>query len=150
MPLAVASCGGDGGETTVIREQPAETQPAKTTTVTEPGGGGGGGAPAPAPAAQPEPTGSEGTYTVGDFTLTDVQVTEDSVGDFEIRARVTNNGDGADFVDIQGTLFHQGSVVADLEAFEDFAAGQTRTVTLIGTDGYGPWDDIEFTVDAGF
>jgi hypothetical protein len=94
--------------------------------------------------------GSGGTYTDGDFTISDVQVTEDFIGEFEIRARVTNNGDPAEFVDLQATLFNEGSVVSDLEALEDFEAGQTRTVTFIGTDKYGPWDEIEFTVDKGF
>lgn len=102
------------------------------------------------PTAEPETTGSEDTSTIGDFTFSDVQVSEDGVGDFEIRARVTNGGAAQEFVDLQATLFSEGSVVADLEAIEDFAAGQTRTVTLISTDDFGPWDDIEFTVDAGF
>ena len=43
-----------------------------------------------AAAQETEPTsgqgGSDGTYTVGDFTFSDVQVTQDFVGDFEIRA----------------------------------------------------------------
>ena len=97
-----------------------------------------------------EPAETGGTYTVGEFTISDVQVSEDFVGDFEMRARVTNNGEAADFVQIQATLFGGGSVVSDLEAIEDFDAGQVRTVTFIGTDAYEQWDEIEFTVDEGF
>ena len=93
---------------------------------------------------------SDGTHTVGQFTISDVQVREDFVNDFEVRARVTNNGDAAEFVSVEATLFNEGSVVASLDAYEDFDAGQTRTVTLTGTDDYGPWDDIEFSVDVGF
>jgi hypothetical protein len=98
----------------------------------------------------PSQSESAGTYTSGDFTFTDVQVRRDFVGEFEVRTRVTNNGEASDFVDMQATLFDNGSVVSDLQALESFEANQTRTVTFIGTDKYGPWDAIEFTVDEGF
>ena len=106
---------------------------------------------APTVEAEPDaPVESDGTYTSGDFTINDVQVSEDFVGDFEVRARVTNNGGKARFVDLQATLFSGGSVVADVTALENFDAGQTRTITFTGVDNYKAWDEIEFTVDVGF
>ena len=94
-------CGGDGGETTVIREQPAETQPANTTTVTEQAGGGGGGAPAPAPAAQPEPTG-EAPDVVGQR----LDIAKDDLRAAGYRPRVSGGG-------ILGVVVDQNWVVCD-------------------------------------
>jgi TolA-binding protein len=91
--------------------------------------------------------GGDGPISVGDFTVTDVQVRGDSLGDFAVRARVENTGGPADFVSLQATLFNEGSVVATAEALEEFDAGQTRTITFITTDEYAAWDDIEFTID---
>lgn len=88
--------------------------------------------------------------SVSGFTFDDAQVRGDGIGDFEVRARVTNEGESAEFVDMQATLFSNGKVVADLDAFEDFEERQTRTVTFTGTDSFGAWDDVEFTVDFGF
>lgn len=89
----------------------------------------------------------EDGYTAGQFSFTDVQVRDDGLGDFEVRVRATNNGSAVDLADMQATLFHRDSVVADLQAVESFESGQTRTVTFITTDDYSDWDDIEFTVD---
>lgn len=96
---------------------------------------------------QPSSDSDSGTYQVGDFTITDVQVSEDFGGDFELRARVTNNGGDMEFVDLQATLFSDGTVVGVVDALEDFDAGQTRTVTFIGSDSYTDWDKVEFTID---
>lgn len=93
--------------------------------------------------------GPDGTYTVGQFSISDVQVREDSVGDFEVRARVTNNGGAAELVLLVATLFNEDSVVGIADTYEDFDAGQTRTVTLTASDDYGAWDDVEFTIEVG-
>lgn len=85
VAFSAAGCGGDGGETTVIREQPANT-----TTVTEQaggGGGGGGGAPAPAAAAQPEPTG-EAPDVVGER----LDIAKKELRDAGYSARVSGGG----------------------------------------------------------
>ena len=103
--------------------------------------------------AQPEPAATDGDSgggdgtTVGEFTFSDVQISEDSLGEFDVRARVTNNGGPDEFVDILATIFNEGSVLATAESIEDFDAGQTRTVEFISRDEFVPWDDVEFTVD---
>jgi len=78
-----------------------------------------------------------------------VQVREDFAGDFEVRARVTNNGAATDFAFMEATVFASGKVATVGEAAEEFDAGETRTVTFISTDNYSAWDEVEFTVDRG-
>ena len=90
-----------------------------------------------------------GTYTAGNYTLNDVQVSEDVVGDFEVRTRATNNGSDKSFVSLTATIFRDGSVVATASSFvSDWAAGETLTVEFISVDDYGDWDAIEFQVDS--
>jgi outer membrane murein-binding lipoprotein Lpp len=96
--------------------------------------------------------GQPGTYTAGNYTFSDVQVFDDGVGDFALRARVTNNGDTVESASWTATLFNAGTTVAVLNSSSPtpFAAGQTATVEFFGIDDYGSWDKVEFQVDYEF
>lgn len=103
------------------------------------------------PAEETERSSQDGTYSAGDFTFTDVQVSEDFGGSFELRTRATNNGQDYSMVSITATLFSGGSVVGTLTGVvSDWKAGQTRTVEFFSTDDYTEWDDIEFQIDMAF
>ncbi|HVM20401.1 MAG TPA: hypothetical protein VNT52_09330 [Acidimicrobiales bacterium] len=103
------------------------------------------------PEDEPAPQGAGGTYTAGDYQFADVQVGEDSLGDFTMRARVTNNGSDRGGVIWKATIFSGGSVVGTLDGTaSDFAAGQTITVEFVSTDDFADWDEIEFQVDTEF
>jgi hypothetical protein len=90
-------------------------------------------------------------HTAEQYEFRDVQVSEDFAEDFEVRARVTNTGSTTSSVSWTATLFNQGMVVGTLTGYADnFGEGETITVTFIGTDDYGAWDDIEFQTDYEF
>ncbi len=90
------------------------------------------------------------TYTVGSYTFADVQVRPDSIDDFEVLARVTNNGPTVS-ASWTVTIFAGGSVVATASGSKsDFQQGSTVTVTFITSDDYRDWDAIEFQIDYEF
>lgn len=92
-----------------------------------------------------------GTYTAGDYTFADVQVREDGLGDFEVRARVTNGGSGVEYASWTATIFSGDSVVGTaMGIVESIGTDETVTVTFISTDDYGDWDSVEFQVDSEF
>lgn len=101
-------------------------------------------------ASESEPAagaGGTGELSAGAFVASDVQVSEDFLGDFQARARVLNTGDSTSAF-LTMTLFHEGSVVASLQAVaSDWPAGETRTLEFIGNDEFGPYDDVELQVD---
>ena len=103
------------------------------------------------PNEMPTTTESPSGVAEGAYAFADVQVLEDGIGDFEVRARATNNGSDKAFVSLTATIFNRGSVVGAASAFEsDWQGGDTRTVTFITTDDYSAWDEIEFQVDGEF
>lgn len=127
----------------------AEPEPAETVTVTA----------EPEPAEQPaedEPAGNGegtgGTYTAGQWSFTDVQIREDGLDDFEVRARVTNTGGNVEGVLWTVTLFSEGSVVGTASSSgQDIGAGETITATFTTTDDYTDGvDNVEFQVDTQF
>lgn len=130
----------------------AEPQPAATVTVEA--------EPLPAetvtveadPEAEPDAGNSgAGSYSAGQFTFEDVSVREDFVGDFEIRARVTNTGDAVSGVIWTVTLFSEGAVVGTASgAASDLAAKATTTQSFTSVDEFAEYDDIEFQVDTLF
>lgn len=94
-------------------------------------------------------TGAE--YTAGSYVFSDVQVSEDFVGDFDVRVRMTNTGSAKDYVGITATLFADGSVVGTATGLASgVAADSTITMEMISLDDYVAWDAIEFQVDAEF
>lgn len=107
--------------------------------------------PEPETEPEPEPADQDGTYTAGDYSFADVQVSEDFAGDFEVRTRATNNGSDKSAVVVSATLFSGGSVVGTASgSVSDWASGQTVTLELISLDAHVDWDDIEFQIDAQF
>lgn len=107
--------------------------------------------PEPEPEPEAEAAEEDGTYTVGDYTFADVQVGEDFAGDFEIRTRMTNNGDAKDSVGIKATLFSGGSVVGTADGIvNDVDGGATVTMEMFSTDEHVEWDEIEFQVEYEF
>ncbi len=98
-----------------------------------------------------EAAAADGEYSAGSYTFADVQVSEDFVGDFEVRARMTNTGQARDSVAITATLFSGGSVVGTATGFaSDVAADQTITLEMLSVDEYTDWDEVEFQVDLEF
>jgi hypothetical protein len=108
--------------------------------------------PAPEPEAAPAPDEGMETYTAGSFSIEDVQVREDGLGDLEVRARVTNNGGDNDMVMLKATLFRGGTMIGTAEGMQsDFPAGETRSMEFISLDDFsGDYDSIEFQVEASF
>lgn len=104
----------------------------------------------PSASADDAADGTTGT-TAGDFAFSDVQVLRDPLGDFEVRARVTNDGTDWEGVSLTATIFHEGSVVATADgSVSGWRAGETRTVEFVSLDAYRGWDDVAFQVDFRF
>jgi hypothetical protein len=96
-------------------------------------------------AVSTEPTDS---YEADGYTFSDVQITKDSINEFEVQARVTNNGGTGGMRFIDASVFAAGSVVATAEGMERIDPGETVTVELISTDKFDEgWDEVEFSVD---
>ncbi len=96
-------------------------------------------------AVSTDPTDS---YEADGYTFSDVQVTKDSVNEFEVQARVTNNSGTGGMRFIDASVFSGGSVVATASGMERIDPGETVTVELISTDKYDEgWDEVEFSVD---
>lgn len=129
-------------ETVTVEAEPA---PAETVTVTETA------TPEP-PQAGGNAEGIKNSYAAGQFSFDDVQLRSDFVDDFEIRARVTNDGDAVSGVSWTVTLFSDGSVVGTASGFaSDLEAGSTTTQTFISTDDFTEGvDALEFQIDAMF
>lgn len=107
-------------------------------------------APADPPAEPPaDATPLDGSFTAGEFTFAEVEVREDVVGDFEVGAQVTNDGDETvSYVSWTATVLLAGEPVSTLTASAiELAAGDTVEVTFIGYDEFGEWDSVEFQVD---
>ncbi len=112
---------------------------------------GGGETAAPAQSEEPAetaPAPADGEYSAGSYTFADVQVSEDFIGDFEVRTRMTNTGQARDSVAITATLFSGGSVVGTATGIAtDVASDATITMEMLSTDEYTAWDEVEFQVD---
>lgn len=81
----------------------------------------------------------------------DVQVSDDGIGGFALRARVTNNGQAVAGALWTATLFLDGVVVATLNgSAQGFAAGATVTADFWSADPFGDYDTVEFQVDGQF
>jgi hypothetical protein len=106
---------------------------------------------APAPSATATPPAGEGTYTAGQYQFADVQVSDDGIGGFALRARVTNNGQAVAGALWTATLFLDGVVVATLNgSAQNFGAGATVTADFWSADPFGDYDTVEFQVDGQF
>jgi hypothetical protein len=94
----------------------------------------------------------DGTYVVENYTFSDVQVVNDGLGDFSIRAQVTNNGPTRNGVLFTASIFDTGSVVGTVSGtVSGLARDATTTVTLNGlSDFTTAWDELRFQVDAEF
>jgi uncharacterized protein involved in outer membrane biogenesis len=93
-------------------------------------------------------TAPTGSYEADGYVFSDVQITKDFVGDFEVQARVTNESGASGMRFIDASVFSGGSVVATADAIERIDAGETMTVELISTDNYDEgWDEVEFSVE---
>lgn len=91
----------------------------------------------PEPPPPEEPALPPGAVQAGRYKFTDLQITEDFVGDFDMRSRVTNTGDSIGGVRWTATLFLEDRIVAVLVArVSDFGTGQTRTVDWLSTDDF--------------
>lgn len=130
---------------TVTVEGDAEPEPAETVTVTET-------VEAATPDDQAADSGGGDVLAAGQWQFSDVQIRQDNLGDFEVRARATNTGGNVEAVIWTATIFVDGSVAATAQtSANDVAAGSTTTQTFITTDDYvaGPYT-IEFQVDNQF
>jgi hypothetical protein len=107
-------------------------------------------------AAAPAPETDDGEQasaeqTVGNYEFTDIQVSRDFVGDFQVRTRVRNTGPSRESVSITASLFSEGSVVGTATGFHDlWDSDQTVTMELISIDTYTEWDQIEFQIDSEY
>lgn len=103
------------------------------------------------PTSEPTSSDEAGDYSVGQYEIGDVQVSEDALGDFAMRARVTNTGDDIQGLILSASAFSGGSVVATFQgSAQNFGAGQTITMELISTDEFTSWDEIEFQIDTEY
>jgi len=110
------------------------------------------GQPSPPPAAPASPSPVQDTYEVGRYTFTDVQVVNDGLGDFSIRADVTNNGEPCAGVLFTASIFEMGTVVGTVTGqAQAFGTGETQAITLSGlSDFTTSWDQLTFQIDAEF
>lgn len=100
---------------------------------------------------EPPAGGGSGTVTAGNYEFSDLQVGEDFSNAFEMRARVTNNGDDVEGVAWTATLFSNGSVVGTLQSTAtDFGAGETITAEFFSLDAFEDYDKVEIQVDTEF
>lgn len=104
--------------------------------------------PTPAPPADQPLT---GPYAAGQFEFTDVQVSDDGIGGFALRSRVTNTGAPVAGVLWTATLFLDGMIVATLNgSAQNFAQGATVTAEFYSTDRFGAYDAVEFQIDGQY
>ena len=103
-------------------------------------------------ADQPLPTGSEGVYEAGPYTFSNVEVVNDGLGDFSIRADVTNNGEPCRGVLFTASIFETGGLVGTVSGtVQGFEHGETLPITLSGLSDFTvSWDQLQFQVDAEF
>lgn len=144
---------GQADRSTITAEEESTTTEAEEATTTE-------AATTEAPATEPPateaptteaPAPPPDTVEVGDYTFADVQVSEDFASDFEVRARVTNNGSTKESVAFTATIFSGGSVVGTADGFHDsFEEGSTVTIEFISVDPYTDWDEVEFQIEFEF
>jgi hypothetical protein len=101
--------------------------------------------------ASPSPS-DDGVHEVENYTFSDVQVVNDGLGDFSIRAELTNNGPARNGVLFTASIFESGAVVGTVSAaIPAIEQGETMTVTLNGlSDFTTTWDELRFQVDAEF
>jgi len=124
-------------------------------------GTGGGGATADSPSAQaaaqlaspvaeatPSPTPQ--VYSAGSYTFSNVEVVNDGLGDFAIRADVTNNGGPCAVVMFTASIFDAGTVVGTVTGtVQAFESGETAAITMNGLSDFATaWDELAFQVDA--
>lgn len=94
---------------------------------------------------------ASGTYEAGRYTFSDVQVLQDFVDDFEVRAQMTNNGADVAGASLTVSILSGGSVVGTGTGFAtNVASGATVTVEFISVDDFVEWDSVEFQVDSEF
>jgi hypothetical protein len=111
------------------------------------------GEPEEAEASSPSPSASEaGVHVIENYTFSDVQVVNDGLGDFSIRAELTNNGPARNGALFTASIFESGAVVGTVSAaVPAIDQGETMTVTLNGlSDFTTTWDELRFQVDAEF
>lgn len=108
--------------------------------------------PASSPSAAVSPSPVQDTYEVGHYTFTGVEVVNDGLGDFSIRADVTNNGDPCQGVLFTASIFETGAVVGTVTGqVQSFESGETLPITLSGlSDFTTTWDQLAFQIDAEF
>ncbi len=112
----------------------------------------GQGEPTTPPAAESSPSPVQDTYDVGRYTFSNVQVVNDGLGDFSIRADVRNNGEPCAGVLFTASIFETGTVVGTVTGqAQAFGTGDTQPITLSGlSDFTTSWDQIAFQIDAEF
>ncbi|MBB5791822.1 hypothetical protein [Jiangella mangrovi] len=141
---AAAEAAAAATATPAAQETPA-APPASQPPTTQPP------APPATPAEEDETPPAAGTYTAGQFEFADVQVSDDGIGGFALRARVTNTGEAVAGALWTATLFLDGVVVATLNgSAQSFAAGATLTAEFWSADPFGEYDAVEFQVDGQF
>lgn len=127
---------------------PATTPPAAESPPAEP--------PAEEPPADETPPATDapvagGAYTAGQYEFADVQVSDDGIGGFALRARVTNTGAAVAGVLWTATLFLDGMVVATLDgSAQNLGAGATMTADFFSQDPFGEYDTVEFQIDGQY
>jgi hypothetical protein len=148
LGLIVGVAGGGDGQTT------AAPSPAATVTVTATAGPAAPTEPPAEEAPPTEPPAGDDALSDEGWTLTNLEVRDDGVGDFGAVGRVTNETGSA----VEGALFSlsvldpDGGVVATMDAsVSNVDAGETVTAEFVGVDDYqdGDWA-YEFTVTAAF
>jgi hypothetical protein len=103
--------------------------------------------------AEPTPQADDGDQaaaeqTVGNYEFSDIQVSSDFVGDFQVRTRVRNTGPSRESVAITASLFAEGSVVGTATGYHDvWDSDQTITMEFVSVDAYTDWDQIEFQIE---
>jgi len=143
------AAGGDADQTV------ADADPAPTITVTATAAP---AAPTEPPAEEAPPTeppaGDDDVLSDEGWTLANLEVRDDGVGDFGAVGRVTNETGSA----VEGALFSltvldpDGGVVATMDtSVSNVDAGETVTAEFFGVDDYQEGDWIyEFTVTGTF
>lgn len=139
--LEAAAVAAEAAAAAAAAQATATPTPATTPVATQP----------PTPDTTATAPAGDGIYTAGQYQFADVQVSDDGIGGFALRARVTNNGQAVAGALWTATLLLDGVVVATLHgSAQGFAAGATVTADFWSNDPFGDYDSVEFQVDGQF
>ncbi len=102
--------------------------------------------------APPPPAPAPAQFRDKGFAIADLQVTQDSLGEWDAVARITNETASVRSGSFTVTIFRNGSIVATLRgSVSGLSAGNANTVDFFSTDKYSPGDfTTNFQTDSAY